>query len=121
MSKPDSAKLQFYRRRAEYCACVHCARLMVRVEVDFGSLLPEIDAEHRLWTETVAPYEHWLFDGLVDWRPNGQWIGLHPALQMAVQSTVRDWIDLARAHILSMTGREILGALESGKSIQVPR
>jgi hypothetical protein len=34
---------------------------------------------------------------------------------------VRGWVAQARAHILAMTGREILAALESGKSIEVPR
>ena len=121
MNKHDSAKIQFYRRRAEYCACVHCARVTVRLDVDFGSLLPEIDAERILTTDLEAPIDHWLFEGMIDWIPRGPWAELRPGLKMAAHSTVHDWIDLARAHILSMTGREILDALECCKSIEVPR
>ncbi len=121
MNKHDSAKIQFYRRRAEYCACVHCARVTVRLDVDFGSLLPEIDAERILTTDLEAPIDHWLFEGMIDWIPRGPWAELRAALKMGARDIVHDWIDLARSHILSMAGREILGALESGKSIEVPR
>ncbi len=121
MNKPDSAKIQFYRRKAQYCGCVGCARVFVELEVDFGSLFPEIDAERRLATELEAPLDHWLFQGIVSWEPLGPWATLRPGVKMAAKDRVGDWIDLARAHILSMTGREILDALESCKSIEVPR
>ena len=120
MNKLDSAKLQFYRRQSQHCSCTGCASLIVRLEVDFGSLLPEIDAERALTTSLEVPLEHWFFERAVNWVPRGFWASLLPMPKMEADEIVQRWIARARAHILGMTGREILVALESGKSIEVP-
>jgi hypothetical protein len=93
----------------------------VRIEVDFGSLLPEIEAERALTTDLEAPLEHLFFERAVNWVPHGPWASFGPMQKMQADEIMRSWISLAREHILSMTGREILAALESGKPIEVPR
>lgn len=119
MSTPDSATIRFFWRKTEFCPCAGCARLTVRLDVDFGSLLPEIDAERRLAATIEAPIGHWFLGGLVDWDPAGQWANMRPGIQAAAQDTVREWIGRAREQILGMTGREILSAIDGHKSIAV--
>lgn len=122
MNKPDSAKIQFYRRKAEYCSCVQCGRLMVQLEIDFGSLLPEIETTQKLTVSICAPLDHWIFAHAIEW-----WADKDPCWSMIysrktvyeAEATVRLWIARARGLILGMTGREILAALESGTSIAV--
>lgn len=120
MSTPDSAMLQFVRRCSEYCRAAACGRIICTLEVDFGSLLPEIEAVGRLTVDVEAPLEHWLWPGSVDWRADGRgWCRLPDATRSAAEAVVNGWIARAREQILRMTGVEILSALEGHKSIAV--
>ena len=121
MIQSDSSRLRFYRRCSEHCRASACGRIIAALEVDFGSLLPEIDAGNRLVATVEAPIELWLWPGCVDWsaRLDPKWAGMRPALGAAADAIVRPWVERARAHILTLTGQEILGALEQYKSIEV--
>ena len=123
MTQLDSATLRFYRRCGEYCRSSACGRIIGVLEVDFGELLPEIDAGNRLVVTVDAPLEVWLWPGAVDWQAqlDPKWSHVRPALAIAADNIARPWVDRARAHILTLTGREILDAVEQHKSIEVPR
>ena len=121
MSIPDSAELNFVHRCSEYCRAAACGRIICTLKVDFGSLCPEIEAGHRLTVDVEAPLEQWLWPGSVDWRADGRgWSRLPDATRTTAEAVVNGWIAPAREQILRMTGGEILAALESGKSIEVP-
>lgn len=119
MSTPDSAMIRFFWRKAEFCPCAACARLIVRLDVDFGSLLPEIDAERRLTVRLEAPIGHWILGHSIKWDARKWWSCVPRATTMKANKIVRGWVARARAHILGMTGGEILAAIEGYKSIVV--
>ena len=123
MTQLDGARLRFYRRCSEFCRAPACGRIIGALEVDFGSLLPEVDAEGRLTVTVEAPVEQWPWPGVVDWfsRLDPKWSAMRPAIGASADAIVRPWIERGRAAILGMTWSEILGALEQHKSIEVTR
>lgn len=123
MNESDSARLRFYRQCSPYCRASTCGRVIAALDVDFGSLLPEVDAEGRLVVTVEAPVEQWPWPGVVDWfaAMNPRWAGMRPGIVATADDIVRPWIERARAHILTLTWREILDAIEQHKSIEVER
>lgn len=123
MMQSDSASLRFYRQCSPYCRASACGRIIGALEVDFGELLPEVDAEGRLTVTVEAPVDQWLWPGAVDWqtRFDPKWAHVRPALATAADDIVRPWIERARAHILTLTCGDILDAVEQHKSIEVAR
>lgn len=123
MTKLDSAKLRFYRRCGNHCIAPACGRIIGALEVDFGELLPEVDAEGRLVVTVEAPVDHWPWPGVVDWFAalDPRWAGMRPAIGATADTIVRPWVERARAHILTLTWCEILNAIEQHKSIEVQR
>lgn len=123
MTQLDSARLRFYRLCSKYCLASACGRISGVLEVDLGSLLPEIEAGNRLVVTVDAPLEVWLWPGAVNWHAqlDPKWARVRPSLATAADNIVRPWVDRARAHILTLMGREILEAIEQHKSIDVPK
>ena len=123
MTQLDSARLRLlYRRSSEFCRASACGRIVGVLEIDLGSLLPEIEAGNRLVVRVDAPLEVWLWPG-VDWqaRFDPKWATVRPSIGAKADAIVRPWIERARARILTLMGREILEAIEQHKSIEVPR
>ena len=123
MIQSDSARLRFYRRCGEYCRAPACGRIIGALEVDFGELLPEVDAEGRLVVTVEAPVEQWPWPGVVDWfsRLDPKWSAMRPSIGASADTIVRPWIERARAHILTLTWQEILDAIQQCRTIEVPR
>lgn len=123
MNESDSARLRFYRQCAPYCRAPACGRIICALDVDFGSLLPEVDAEGRLVVTVEAPVEQWPWPGVVDWWAalDPRWAGMRPAIGATADTIVRPWVERARAHILTLTWYEILNAIVQHKSIEVER
>lgn len=123
MTKLDSAKLRFYRRCRDYCRASTCGRIIGVLEVDLGSLLPEIEAGDKLIVPVEAPIDLWVWPGAVDWFSalDPKWSAMRPAIGATADAIVRPWIERARAHILTLTWQEILDAIKQHKTIKVER
>ena len=113
MNKPDSAKLQFYRVPAHNCCNGQCNQIDVQLTVDFGSLFPEIEADDGLLGSVKAPLARWIVGDFLRWNSSNALTAAGPRM--------KEWVEAAREKVRGMTGREILDALESYKSIEVPR
>ena len=120
MSKRDSAKLQFYRVPTHHCCDSQCNQIVVQLTVDFGSLFMEIEADDGLRAYTKAPISRWILGHSIKWDARKWWSCVPRATTTKANKIVCGWVARARDRILSMTGREILAALESGKSVEVP-
>lgn len=123
MTQSDSAKLRFYRRCRDYCRASTCGRIIGVLDVDLGSLLPEVEAGDKLIISVEAPIDLWVWPGAVDWFSalDPKWSAMRPAIGATADAVVRPWIERGRSAILGMTWSEILGVLEQHKSIDVPR
>lgn len=123
MTQSDSAKLRFYRRCRDYCRASTCGRIIGVLDVDLGSLLPEVEAGDKLIISVEAPIDLWVWPGAVDWFSalDPKWSAMRPAIGATADAVVRPWIERGHSAILGMTWSEILGVLEQHKSIDVPR
>lgn len=122
MTQLDSARLRFYRRCGEFCRASTCGRVIGALDVDFGELLPEVDAEGRLTVTVEAPVEQWPWPGVVDWfsRLDPKWSAMRPSIGASADTIVRPWIERARARILTLTWQEIVDAIQQCRTIEVP-
>lgn len=121
MNKSDSAKIQFYRVQMHAWGDCSCNQIIAQLTVDFGSLLPEIEADTILSGYVKAPIDRWILGSRIAWDSRRLWAGVRRSTTTQANQIMREWIVWARAHILGMTGREMLAALEGYKSIEVPR
>lgn len=113
MNRTDSAKIQFFRVPAHNCCSGQCNQIDVQLTVHFGSLFPEIEADYGLFGSVKAPLARWIVGDHLRWNSSNALTAAGPRM--------KEWIEAARATVRGLTGREILDALESYKSIEVLR